>query len=194
MTVATPIGPSLVERLRVALIAVLCASPLFAISNWLFNRNLFPQLTAVRAVQVLLLAVAVLALYGRPTRQRATLVGLSALAVLMFTTARMGILTREVATVPIVAAIVAVGTSTMLPWGAAAQLGAVVVILVATLWNVAALNGSLTSAYAAPGGAMAMVLAASVYVARELERYRVAMARQEHERRRVEDERAALLE
>src|SRR5262249_47469346 len=105
-------------------------------------------------------------------RRRARIVTMVAfVSALYVTSAGAGLLRGAIATQPITDLAIAFATATTLPWGALAQLASVVVAGTAIVVDATVVRGLDTSPHMAVGLVVSFLV--SVYIAHQLERYRV---------------------
>ncbi|MGH7821346.1 MAG: PAS domain-containing sensor histidine kinase [Candidatus Binatia bacterium] len=103
------------------------------------------------------------------------------------TAASLGVLTDDLVTAPLVFIILAMSSATLFPWGLRPQLAIVALAGASWLWNVKAVTGDFALALGAPTLLMVVAFGASLYIARELERYRLAIEQRNLELRGYRD-------
>jgi len=162
----------LLARMRAGLWVVLAAIVLFAIGEAVLNREYLVPLYALKAVELGAAAAVALALRRPGGRQNAAVVALAAVLVLIVTTVIGATVVGDAATPPLIFIILTMAAATLLPWGLLPQLAVVVVATLAVLWNVEAVHHGLRPLLGYPAAAMAVAFGASLYVAREFQRYR----------------------
>jgi len=175
--------PLLVDRLWASLWLILAGNVVFAVAIGILDRPNIPALYAVKLFQLVVLG-AVAALLRRPvTWERALTIALVHVAVIYFTTALSGVITKGVASAPLVFIMLSMGTATLFPWGFRPQLATVAFALLSLLW-VAHAAGGIVATFDYSIASCLAAFPASLYIAYEFERYRT-------QRRAAED---ALLE
>lgn len=113
---------------------------------------------------------------GRYGRQRPFSFSALSVGALCVTTAASNILRKDIELTPVLFVILIMGAATVFPWGLRAQLAVVITAALVILWNVHAVTGNLHATVSYGMGAVAVAFAGSLYVASELDRYRVAVA------------------
>jgi signal transduction histidine kinase/DNA-binding response OmpR family regulator len=177
-----------VERLRAALWIILFALGSFAIGDLSLNRAQMPILYALKLIQVGVLVVVYRAL-RRPAIWKAVMpIGLLTFGSLCLVSAVSGIVTRDSATTVLLCIVLTMAAATLLPWGFRPQCMAVVLAALSLLLNVYEVTGGLGAAIGNPGVGVVVAFAASLYVARELQRYRLAVEQRISERQQAEAE------
>lgn len=178
------ISALLLERLRAGLLIVLLATAVFALGEvWLES-----DAPSILAMPKLAQIAAVLAAMLLAPRMKEWVVPLALVLVAVFsaTTAASNILRQDVITALPTMVLLAVGTGILFPWGALAQLAAVLLAGTALLANVYWVEGHIGVVTGYPALTIAGVFAASVYIAYAVQSYQRAGQRQELERRRAE--------
>jgi hypothetical protein len=138
---------------------------------------------AVKLVQLATVVVVWLAVDRAKSWRGSVALALALVVEVCATLALSGILTGEVASAPLLFALVTMGSATLLPWGLAAQAATVGIAATALVVNVLGAPIPDGFGYTAAAGALAFI--ASLCVAYELEQHR----RQRH--RAEQDERAS---
>jgi two-component system sensor histidine kinase/response regulator len=168
----------LVQRLRVALWALLLVVPPFAIGEALLSPGRLPELLLVKLTQVAV-AVAILWRIRPPAlRVNAQPLALLVVAVLCATTTMSNILRHDIAMTPLLMSILTMGYATLFPWGLAAQAATVGMAGLGIVWNSYAVTGGLHALIDYPAGAAAVALVGSLYLAYATQRYRLALEQQ----------------
>ncbi len=162
----------LLARMRAGLGVVLATIVLFGIGEAVLSRDYLVPLYALKAVELGTVAAVALALRRPGGRQNAAGVALAAVLVFIVTTVIGATVVGDAATPPLIFIILTMAAATLLPWGLRPQLAVVVVATLAVLWNVEAVHHSLRPLLGYPAAAMAVAFGASLYVAREFQRYR----------------------
>ncbi len=175
----------LLTRMRAGLGVVLATIVLFAIGEAVLSRDYLVPLYALKAVELGTVAAVALALRRPGGRQSAAVVALAAVLVFIVTTVIGATVVGDAATPPLIFIILTMAAATLLPWGLLPQLAVVVVATLAVLWNVEAVHHSLRPLLGYPAAAMAVAFGASLYVAREFQRYREERTRVEIALRRA---------
>jgi signal transduction histidine kinase len=187
-------GELLISRARKIVWLCLAAGLVFtalevALNPWPPPRQFYVKCVGVG---VTIAALMLLELRWGPRGARRLSIALVALAYVMTAVSGMMSPSREYATTAVLFTTASLATATLLPWGLGAQLVTVTVggilLLVAVLWS----DGNLWVASSDPAMAVVMGLGLSVVAARELQRYRVGMARELEAREHAEMEVRAL--
>ena len=162
----------LIERMRAALYLVSLSIVTFgAIEIWL-RRPTLPALLVVKTIQVATVVVVLLALRRRPSWAACVTLGLATVLEVCVTLAASGVLTREVASTPLLFIVLTLVTGASLPWGLWPQVATVLIATAALAWNVAAVPPPPQFGYSLVAALIAFVTSASV--AHALERHRLA--------------------
>ncbi|MEO8605880.1 MAG: PAS domain S-box protein [bacterium] len=138
-----------------------------------------PVLVQAYLLKLPQLGVALAGIYLlRRLRQRAAMVGLVFVvsAVVCGIVALSGALTHDVVTTTILCVAFALGSATLLPWGAAEQCGIALIAGLSILLNIALTTHDLSLAVSYPAVAVVIALGVSVYLAQQLEVQRLALA------------------
>jgi two-component system sensor histidine kinase/response regulator len=167
----------LVERIEAAYWLLLFALGLYALRDLRLMRAEISQLYFIKLMEVVALTAVRLAVRNPVNQRRAVPLTVLTVSSVYVMTAASAIVRHDVMSTPLAFAILAVGSAALLPWGLRAQLTSVAVAAVTLLCNVYAVTGSYYAAVGYPGVAWAIGSVASVYVAYELERHRVAIER-----------------
>jgi signal transduction histidine kinase len=136
-----------------------------------------PSLAPLRILQAVIVVATIWALSRPRVRAHVTSVGILAVAAFYSTTAMAGIVARDVTTTPLLGAVFAMTTATLLPWGARFQLVSAAIAAVAMLVNVVIVSGDPAAIVGYPGVGVAVALICSVFVAYEQERHRLVRER-----------------
>jgi PAS domain S-box-containing protein len=177
----------LAQRVRAGLLLILLGIALYVPVDLILRPDALVGIYAPRTYLVVALVLCLIALRVRSTRRWTTGVGLAAVLAICFNTAQMGVLVGEAATMPILAMTVVTASASLVPWGLGAHAVVVVAATAGTIWNVYAVTGRFPiDAYAS--GAVAFVFVGSFYVVYELRRNRLALAQQQGERLRTEED------
>jgi signal transduction histidine kinase len=175
------------EGLSLSLVVTACLVP----GELLFHYSRSLWIPAIQVATVILLAIQLRALRRRPSRAVVTAIAWFGLGLMAFGTAVIGTFDQEAFSTSSLIVALAMTTATLLPWGAKAQLGAVIPMGLAYAYNLCMVDsGRLAWGPRLPLG-VAVVLGASVYIAHHLEHERDAVA---GERRRRSEENRRLLE
>jgi signal transduction histidine kinase len=185
--------PLLVGRVRGGVCLILASILVYVLADWWVAHERMAALVGVKVAQALL-ATALLCVLGRMHTWRATVAAvLVAFAIHAFLLATAAILRRDATVAPLLFIILTMGAGTLLPWGARPQLAATGAAGLAFLTNVVAVGEGLSGPFLYRAAALAVACFCSVYVAWELDRYRLERARAEAalaERARLEALRA----
>jgi PAS domain S-box-containing protein len=175
------------DRLEAGLWILAAANLLFCLRDFLGRSPFVTQLSVVRGVQLVLLAMAYWALHRPRLRARATWIAVFSVTTASAVSAVEALVRGEMAAEPPTVIALLVCAAMVLPWGLWPQVVAVVVGLLAMLLPMEMIEGSLDAAATHTGVVGVIVLGASCYVAYALERYRVAVARRNLELRGYEE-------
>ena len=175
----------LFEGLSVALVATVC----LMIGEVSFHYSRTPLIPAIQLSTIILLAFLLRALRRRPGRPSVVAIGWVALASMCFGTALIGSLDQEAFSTSSLIIALAMTSATLLPWGAKAQLGAVIPMALAYAYILWVVDAATAWGPRMPFG-VAVVMGASIYIAHHLEKERNAVAR---ERQRRAEENSRLL-
>ena len=172
----------LTDRLSAGLAIALVATVFLLIGEVGFQYSRSPSIPLIQGATIVLLALSVWVLRRHPARFVVVAVGWLTMALMTFGTAVIGIFDQEAFTTLSLVAALAMTTGTLLPWGAGAQLGAVIPMGLTFAYILSAME---TSSWVPrlPLG-FAFVLAASVYIAYHLQRERDAVVRERRRRSR----------
>jgi signal transduction histidine kinase len=182
---AAGLAALLTDRLSAGLGVALVATALLLIGEVSFQYSRSPAIPAIQLSTIVLLALMMWVLRQRPPRFVVVIVGWLAMALMTFGTAMIGVFDQEAFTTLSLVAALAMTTGTLLPWGAAAQFGAVLPMALTFSYLLSAMGTSSAWVPRLPLG-FAFVLASSVYIAHHLDRERAAAARERHRRAREE--------
>jgi len=173
----------LLARIRGGVWLVLIAIAVFAAGEATLNRGYLLPLYALKAVELATLAGIVLALRHPAGRRNAVAVALTGAIVFCLTTVAGATVAGDASTPPLIFVVLTMALATLLPWGLVPQLAVVGVATLAVVWNTQAVHGSLRPLLGYPAATMVVAFGASLYVAREFQRYREERARVELELR-----------
>lgn len=178
----------LVQRLRILLWLALAGTALFAFAD-LMKLMPVPILSAylLYAIQEAVVIVALLSLRRPDVAERVTRLAWLVVVSFHVIIAALGILTDDLVSAPLLFIVLAMATATLFPWGLGPQLATVVVAIAAWLWNFQGVTGGLSGIIDYPTLAMTIALAASIYIARELDRARLAVEQRNIELRGYEN-------
>jgi hypothetical protein len=174
--------PLLIARIRVGALLVGLSILLYGMLELWQQRAPLAAFFAVEVVQIAAIAIVWLALDRAGSWRRTVLLALALVAEICVTLAISGILTREVASAPILYVLVTLGTATLLPWGLAPQAATVVVAVASLAINAAVVPTPDGFGYTVTAAVLAFL--ASLAVAYQLDEQR----RQRHQ---AEDEERA---
>ncbi len=174
------------ERLRAGLLIMLLAIIAFALDELRLNRSEFVSLAIVKAIQLGVVVAVLIAVRLPKFSTRAVVIAVYTLSILALTAAASNVLRHDVALTPLLLIIVTMGAATLFPWGLGAQLAIVAVAALAVVANVYLVTGSLSASAGYGPVAAAVAFVASLYVAYELERYRIAIEQRNLELRGVQ--------
>ncbi len=193
---STPDGddPLLLARLRVGLWAVFVAIGAFTLADVKLARDAFHATMLVRLVQFTLIGAAAFGLrvqLRRPMRLASTVVFVSGI---YLTSAVAGSLRGGASTQPITDLALAFATATTLPWGVWPQLVSIVFAALALVLNVVLVHGGFADVAPHMAAGLGVTLLVTVYIAYQLERYRLERDAAEAALRRNEQRFRALIE
>ena len=184
--ISAEVGTGLARRLRLALAACSVPIGMFALADLRLSGELLPTIYALKLFALVIVAAGLLFLRSpRSHRAVVTVALLSAIGLYAVSTAT-AIVGKEPLTTPLLSMTIALSTATLLPWGVGAQLVLVGVALASSAITVQQVTGSLWNVITYPNVGVAIGMAASLYVARELERSRKALAARDRGQRRAE--------
>jgi PAS domain S-box-containing protein len=173
------------QRIRAVLWIILVSNLVFAAGDAFLGPPQFLSLALLKLVQIATVVGAFMVLRLRPTRGWVIGVALITVAVAAVFTAVSGIMTQEIAPTVILSLTGVMFTATLLPWGVGAQVVTAILCGGVIVLNVSAVTGSSASLAGYPALAVVMVLIASVWIAREGNRHRLELARENIERQRA---------
>ena len=182
----------LAARARVGLRFVFLAIALLMLADVRLAENALRATLAVRAAQFALIGVASVGARIRVRRRVRIVTMVAFVSALYVTSAVAGLLRGAITTQPITDLAIAFATATTLPWGALAQLASVVVAGAAIVVDATVVRGLDTSPHMAVGLAVSFLV--SVYIAHQLERYRVERDAAENALRQNEERFRSLIE
>ena len=168
----------LVRRVRLGLGLLLFAVAAFTLADVVFAGSARRAVSWVATLEVTVVTAAFLVVSRRPSRALASATALATLGIFCITTAITGALTHDTTTTPLLLICLTLVSATLLPWGFRRQLKLVVVAGIAMVSNML-LVGALTPLAGYANVAAVVSFAASLVVARELERNRQARERVE---------------
>jgi PAS domain S-box-containing protein len=168
----------LIRRIRLGLGLLLFSVVTFTLADTVFAGPARRAVSWVASLELLVVASAFLIVNGRVSRFLAATTALATLGIFCITTALTGALTHDTTTTPLLLICLTLVPATLLPWGFRRQLKLVAMAVLAMLINVA-LVGQLTPLSGYANVAAVVAFAASLVVARELERNRQARERVE---------------
>ena len=174
------------ERLRAGLLIMLLAIVAFALDELRLNRSEFVSLAIVKAIQLGVVVAVLIALRLPKFSTRAVVIAAYTLSILALSAAASNVLRHDVALTPLLLIIVTMGAATLFPWGLGPQLAIVAAAALAVVGNVYLVTGSLSAIAGYGPVAAAVAFVASLYVAYELERYRIAIEQRNLELRGVQ--------
>src|SRR5688572_28618887 len=177
----------LVRRVRLGLGLLVFAVVVFTVADVAFAGSARRAVSWVAMLEVAVVTGAFLLVAGRPSRALASATALATLGIFCVTTAITGALTRDTTTTPLLLICLTLVSATLLPWGFRRQAKLVIVAGIAMVANVV-LVGGLTPLAGYANVAAVVAFAASLVVARELERNRQARERIEAALRASESE------
>jgi PAS domain S-box-containing protein len=166
----------LVRRVRLGLGLLLFSVVAFTLADTVFAGAARRAVSWVATLELTVVAGAFLIVNSRPSRALAAATALTTLAVFCMTTALTGALTHDTTTTPLLLICLTLVPATLLPWGFRRQLKLVAMAVIAMLANVL-LVAQLTPLSGYADVAAVVSFAASLVVARELERNRQARER-----------------
>jgi PAS domain S-box-containing protein len=177
----------LVERGRAAVVILAVANVLMCVRDFTQGADHSVPLLGVRSVQLLLLALALWALYEPRLRTRAVWVLLLVVTTAGGISATEAIVRQRMVGEPQTVLALVIGAGMLLPWGLSPQVVTVIAGLVAILTPTLVIEGSIHSALSHTSVVAVSILGASCYLAYALERARAAIAQQTIELRGYQD-------
>lgn len=169
------------KRLREALILVGTALVAFGVAEWFWSRPNIGTLYLLKCIELTTVGAA-LALVSRPWAQRFYgILALIVFAVLSFTAVAAGITVADRFTPPLVLTIMTLASAILLPWTWQHQLVAVATASAALAMHAWALGPLLWSDVGYVYLTVMVAFLASVYISREVERYRTSREQAEAE-------------
>ena len=177
----------LVRRVRLGLGLLLFSVAAFTLADVVFAGAARRAVSWVATLEAAVVTAAFLVVSRRPSRALASATALATLGIFCVTTAITGALTHDTTTTPLLLICLTLVSATLLPWGFRRQLKLVVVACVAMVTNML-LVGVLTPLAGYANVAAVVSFAASLVVARELERNRQTRERIESALRASEAE------
>jgi len=176
------------ERLRLGLYLIVLAMLASSISDHMVGGHRPVWADLMTAFGLALVGVSLWLLSQPDTRRRPVPLALAVVSYACVTRALTGIWFGEIAPTAIVCVLVALTAGATLPWGAWAQLVAAVVAGLSIATNVVFLPAPLVEAPEHFSAAVLIALTISVFLAIEVERHQVRLARENSQRRRAEAE------
>jgi PAS domain S-box-containing protein len=165
---------------------LLVATAGFALAELLFYPGEKPSVSLIHGLSLSVLALLRCGIRrSRTENSRSTIpLGLAAIGVAALTSAGIAVATGTASTASFVFVALSMGAAAMVPWGMWPQL--IVSVLFAVLYPLAVYfaEGEMSSVRSRELVGLLVVFAASTYIARELERSRQLVAREQAERRR----------
>jgi PAS domain S-box-containing protein len=178
----------LVSRARIALWTVIASNAFFAVTDLRLGHDALSRVLGLKLLQVVAVALGLGALRSARSRAAVVAIVLVAAACVSGLTAWSGAVADDVVTTMILWLAVPFGTAALLPWGAWAQFGLVVIAGLAMLLNVALARGTLALALGLPSVGVLVTLGISVVLAREFERQRRVLMLENLRRERAEED------
>ncbi len=184
------IAPTLLERARLGILLVACALCAFLLFDLVFTHKRFAVLLSLSLVRLALCIAAYMYLLREPSHRRVTAVALAVVALTVASSSVMSSLRGEYESNALLCVAMAMGAAALLPWGVRAQAAAVGFCAVALLHNIWFVGADPLVWLAHPSAVMAVsAFAVSLYIAHDVERFRLQTARHNAQAR----ESAALL-
>ena len=185
----------LAERVRSAFWIVLLAFALYAARDVQLMRAELWQLYLIKAIEIAFL-VAMRGVLRDPAHwRRAVPIAVVSVSSVYAVTGISAAFRHDITSTPLAFTALTIASAALLPWGAKAQLVSIAVAWLTMLWNVYAVTGGVQALFGYPAVALTVAALASLYVARELEKHRIAVeertldlrAREEHFRTLIEN-------
>jgi PAS domain S-box-containing protein len=185
----------LVERLNSVFWLLLVALGLYALRDLQLMRPELPQLYLVKLAEIGFLVCVRFALRNPARWKHAMSLSVASVCSLYVMTGVSSALRDDITSTPLAFTALTIGSAALLPWGAKAHLVTIVVAWLMMLVNVRAVTGGIEALFGYPAVALTVAALASLYVARELERHRIAVeertralgTREEYFRSLIED-------
>lgn len=172
---ARPRDRLLLERLNSVFWLLLVALGLYALRDLLLMRPELPQLYLVKLAEIAFL-VCVRVILKNPARwKQAMPLSVASVCSLYVMTGVSSALRGDIISTPLAFTALTIASAALLPWGAKAHLITIVVAWLMLLVNVHAVTDGVEMLFGYPAVALAVAALASLYVARELERHRIAV-------------------
>ena len=165
----------LAERLKAAFWVILLALGLYALRDVRLMWAQVPRLYLIKLIEIAVLVAVRLRLRDPRSWARAVPLAVLCISSIYVMTAASAILRDDIVSTPLAFTVLAIASAALLPWGLWAQLASVVVAALALLWNVYAVTGNHAGTFGYPAVAMAVASIGSLYVAYQLQRYRIAI-------------------
>jgi PAS domain S-box-containing protein len=177
------------QRLRTALLLCLPAIAMFAVFDlYLVAPGQLPYYYGLK-LGALAVALTAAQFLRRPRGRGAVIaVGLTCIAAMYALSTASAVAAREPVTTQILNVAVALGTATLLPWGAAPQVVVALIAALAAVVTAYGATGSLASLLQYPTVGAAVAIGLSVHVAAEFDRSRRALAQRRADQQRAEAE------
>jgi two-component system sensor histidine kinase/response regulator len=170
----------LIDRIRIGLWILLASNVFFALGDVGLARQQLLPLILLKLIQVLTIIGAFVAL--RVRGNWAVGVGLVVVGVAAAMTAASGVMTQETVPTAILGATGVMLTGTLLPWGVWPQFAAATMTGVAIAGNAYLVTGSFLSPVHYAAFAVVVALVESVFIARQFEKQRAALVRENWQR------------
>jgi PAS domain S-box-containing protein len=178
----------LTERVRRAIWIMFVATSGFAVGELALRPGEKPLVTLVHVLYLTSLGLLLVGLRGAPPRRRVISSGVASIVLSGLTSASIAIATGSAATASFVFVALSIGAAAIVPWGAAVQLLAVSILGFIYPWAVYLAEGNASALRSRSIVDAMIVVASSVYIAREMERSRRLVRREQAERRQREIE------
>ena len=184
----------LAQRLRVGFGVITVSIAAFAVRDLSLGGSRLASLLFLKLVQLIAIVAAFQILRVHRTYRWVVATGLGIVGVSAAMTALSGVVTGESMPTVLLSITGPLITATLLPWGAAAQLATAGMSAVAMLGNVYLLNGTLAVLNGYPPVAVGLALLASVFMAYDSQRHRLALLREQQALRESEARFRALVQ
>ena len=185
----------IVERLDSAFWFVLVPLGLYAARDLQLMRVELPQLYLIKLAEIAFLVGMRLLLRNPARSKHAVAIAVTSVASLYAMTGVSAALRHDLTSTPLAFTALTIASAALLPWGVRAHLITVVVAWLMMLVNVHAVTGGVEALAGYPAVALTVAALASLYVAHELEKHRIAVdegtlelrTREEYFRSLIED-------
>jgi PAS domain S-box-containing protein len=176
--------PLLVGRLRLGLGLILITNLLFGAADLQLGGKQVAILWALKSVVIAGVVLAFRDLRKAASREHVERLALAIIALTAAGSAVSGLIVRDAVTIAIVAVLIALAAATLIPWGPGRQMVVVGIVGSAVIACALGMHGELPAVVGYPAVTLTVGLAISVFVSREMERFRnaIGMERQERER------------